>query len=38
LRNKVGMNAMAFIPMFQNMYDGQTKLQSRLIVGRTYAF
>lgn len=38
LRNKIGINAMAFVPMAQNMYDGQTKLQSRMIVGLTYSF
>lgn len=38
LRNKIGINAMAFVPIAQNMYDGQTKLQSRMIVGLTYSF
>ena len=38
LRNKIGMNAMGFIPTAQNNYDGQTKLQSRIIVGVTYSF
>ena len=36
--NKVGFNAMAFIPTTQNMYDGQTKLKSRILLGVTYSF
>jgi hypothetical protein len=38
LRNKLGFNAMTFIPVAQNMYDGQTKLQLRLLFGITYSF
>ncbi|HEY8934677.1 MAG TPA: hypothetical protein VIM65_05630 [Cyclobacteriaceae bacterium] len=38
LRKKIGVNAMASIPVAQNMYDGQTKLQSRILVGVTYSF
>ncbi len=38
LRRKVGFNALAFVPAAQNMYDGQTKSQGRVIVGLTYSF
>lgn len=38
LRNKFGINAMAFIPVAQNNYDGQTKLKSRILFGITYSF
>ncbi len=38
VRNKIGVNAMAFIPVTQNIYDGQTKLQSRIILGLTFSF
>ena len=38
LHKKVGVNAMASIPVAQNMYDGQTKLQSRIVLGVTYSF
>jgi hypothetical protein len=38
LHKKIGFNAMAFIPVAQNMYDGQTKLQSRMMAGLTYSF
>jgi hypothetical protein len=38
IRGKVGANAMAFIPISQNMYDGQTTLQSRVLLGITYSF
>jgi hypothetical protein len=38
LRNKIGVNTMAFIPLAQNMYDGQTTMKSRILVGLTYSF
>jgi len=38
LRKKVGVSAMAFIPVTQNNYDGQTKLTSRFLFGVTYSF
>lgn len=38
IRKKIGVNGMAFIPTAQNMYDGQTKLQSRILLGVTYSF
>lgn len=38
LRKKIGVNAMAVIPVKQDMYDGQTKLQSRILLGVTYSF
>jgi hypothetical protein len=38
LWNKLGFNAMFFIPVAQNNYDGQTKLQSRSLFGVTYSF
>lgn len=38
LQGKVGVNALAFFPLAQSMYDGQTKLQSRVILGLTYSF
>jgi len=38
LRNKIGFNAIAFIPLTQNNYDGQTKLKSRILLGVTYSF
>ncbi len=38
LRNKIGFNAMAFVPVAQNIYDGQTRLQSRILLGLTYSF
>jgi len=38
LKNKLGLNAMVFVPIAQNAYDGQTKLQSRLVMGLTYSF
>jgi hypothetical protein len=37
-RNKVGFNAMVFVPVAQDMYAGQTKLQSRMLIGLTYSF
>jgi len=38
LRSKIGFSALAFIPVAQNNYDGQTKLKSRVILGLTYSF
>src|SRR6478609_9753494 len=38
LRKTIGMNAMVAIPITQNMYDGQTKLQSQFLLGVTYSF
>ena len=38
IRNKIGFNAMASVPVAQNMYDGQTKLQSRILLGLTCSF
>jgi hypothetical protein len=38
LRKKIGANVMAFIPVSQNNFDGQTKLVSRFLVGMTYSF
>jgi hypothetical protein len=38
LRGKVGVNAMTFIPVTQNNFDGQTKLKSRFLLGVTYSF
>ncbi len=37
LRGKTGINAMAFIPMSQNNFDGQTRLKSRFLIGFTYS-
>ncbi len=37
-RNKIGVNATAFIPLSQDNYNGQTKLQSRIVLGLTYSF
>ena len=37
LFKKIGVNAMAFIPLAQNSYDGQTRLMSRFIMGLTYS-
>jgi hypothetical protein len=37
LRKKIGFNAMTFIPVSQNSYDGQTKLKSRFLVGVTFS-
>jgi hypothetical protein len=37
VRNKIGFNAMTFIPIAQNNYDGQTKLKSRFLVGVTFS-
>jgi hypothetical protein len=38
LYNNLGLNSTVFVPTKQNMYDGQTKLQSRIILGLTYSF
>lgn len=38
LYKKIGFNAMAFLPVSQNMYNGQTLLQSRTLFGLTYSF
>jgi len=38
LYRKMGFNAMAFLPVAQNMYDGQTQLKSRALFGLTYSF
>ncbi|CAN5431362.1 hypothetical protein BH09BAC3_BH09BAC3_07020 [soil metagenome] len=38
LYKKMGFNAMAFLPVSQNMYDGQTQLKSRALFGLTYSF
>jgi hypothetical protein len=37
LRNKIGFNAMSFIPLAQNSYDHQTKLKSRFLIGVTFS-
>jgi hypothetical protein len=37
LRKKIGFNALTFIPVSQNTYDGQTKLKSRFLVGITFS-
>jgi hypothetical protein len=37
IRKKIGFNAMTFIPMTQDNYDGQTKLKSRFLVGVTFS-
>jgi hypothetical protein len=37
LYKKIGFTAMAFIPVSQNNFDGQTKLKSRVMVGVTYS-
>ncbi len=37
-RNKIGVTAAVFIPFSQDMYNGQTKLQSRIVLGLTYSF
>jgi hypothetical protein len=37
LRRKIGVNAMAFIPVSQNNFDGQTRLKSRFLFGITYS-
>jgi hypothetical protein len=37
-RKKVGVIATAFIPLSQDNYNGQTKLQSRVVLGLTYSF
>jgi hypothetical protein len=38
IRNDFGVNAMAFVPVVQNMYEGQTTLRSRIMLGVTYSF
>jgi len=38
IRKKMGLNALAFVPLAQDLNGGQTKLQSRLILGLTYSF
>lgn len=38
LQNKFGINAMTFVPVYQNYFDGQTKLKSRILLGLTYSF
>jgi hypothetical protein len=38
LYKDIGINAMAFIPVSQNYFDGQTKLASRFLIGVTYSF
>lgn len=38
LHGKIGANVTGFIPVSQNMYDGQTKLKSRTLIGVTYSF
>lgn len=37
LRGKIGVNAMAFIPLSQDNFDGQTRLNSRFLFGITYS-
>jgi hypothetical protein len=37
LRGKIGVNAMAFIPLVQNNFDGQTRLKYRILFGITYS-
>jgi hypothetical protein len=34
---KIGFNVLGFIPTSQNMYDGQTKSQGKILVGITYS-
>jgi len=38
LYNKIGVSAMAFLPVAQEIYAGQTELKSRVMLGLTYSF
>lgn len=38
LRNKLGFNVMAFLPVAQNNYGGQTELKTRILAGITVSF
>ena len=38
LFKKIGFNVTGFAPVAQNMYDGQTKASSRVLLGITYSF
>ncbi len=38
LHKKVGVNMIAFLPVSQNNFDGQTKLAAGFLAGMTYSF
>jgi hypothetical protein len=38
LYDKVGFNTTYFLPVFQQLNNGQTKLSSRIVIGLTYSF